>query len=138
MGKGEIAATVKMRMGDAQVEFQVNGPKDVFVAAQQYAEVFCEPSCGRCGGPYRHGFREEKGFPFYELQCLNSQCRARLSFGQYKENNGVFARRKNEKGEYDPKYRGWQIYQREQAPQPQPQQTPRSGRQVPTQEEIPF
>ena len=49
--------------------------------------------CGKCQAPSVHLVREAGGNKFYELQCTELNCRARLSYGVEKETGKIYKKR---------------------------------------------
>jgi hypothetical protein len=54
--------------------------------------------------------RDGKECDYFELQCANLDCGARLCFGQHQVGNTLFAKRKDGEGNPLPN-RGWNVYQ---------------------------
>ena len=91
------------------IEFEANDCKDAVRQLSKIQNVFEEHQCGACGCTnllFKHA--ENQGYHFYELHCQNADCRAKLNFGQRKEDQELFPRRKDEKGKYLPN-RGWVV-----------------------------
>lgn len=92
------------------VEFDAATCKEAVTHLSDIQNVFEEHKCGACGGTdlrFRHSVN--KGFNFYELHCLNSNCRARLNFGQRQEDQELFPRRKDKDGAFLPN-NGWVMH----------------------------
>lgn len=83
--------------------------KDLFAQIGPIAEVLdADQKCGACESPSIYPrAREAQGFTFYELCC--GHCGARLSFGQHKAGDTLFAKRNDERGNPLPG-RGWAVY----------------------------
>jgi len=89
-----------------QVQKKINGSTivraegdthvDLFEALSSMQEVFADDVCGCCDGDsVRFVVRQNKDDDkFYELHCLSSKCRARLSFGASKKGGGLYPKRK--------------------------------------------
>jgi len=90
------------------VECEGQTVQEIFKGLASLSEVFRYDHCAICNG-IRLQFvaRQNKGFNFFELRCLNEQCKARLSFGQPKDGKGgLFPQRKLKDGSYKPN-NGW-------------------------------
>jgi len=103
------------------VEIDGADVKDLFEKAPAVLDVLGERCCGLCGCEdieprVREVEKDKKQYKYYELWCLNGECRARLEFGQHIEDGSLFARRKlNEQGQPDAngkwtKARGWYVF----------------------------
>jgi hypothetical protein len=106
------------KTADGRIVFKVAGesPKVLFKEIAAIQDLFeAESSCGCCDGTnLRFQLRTagERGeFDYYELVCKNTDCRARFSFGQSKDQKSLFPKRKDDQGAYLPN-RGWSRYQR--------------------------
>lgn len=103
--------------GRLKFSFDGSTVKDVFGKIAMIQENF-EPDskCGRCGGTdlkfrVRHAeSRDGKKCQYYELECGDPECRARLSFGQHQEGGTLFAKRKDNDKNWLPD-NGWTVYQ---------------------------
>lgn len=98
---------------------------DLFENLANMQEVFGEEKCGKCSNTQlRFVVRKDKDEnKYYELQCSDFKCKAKLSFGCHKKGGGLFPKRyeskdgenlKDENGKN--KVRGtwgWTIYNRE-------------------------
>jgi hypothetical protein len=95
--------------GKLVIEVEGASVKDLFAAIGPFAEVLDgDDSCGKCASPHIYPrAREAKGFVYYELVC--SDCRAKLSFGQHKDGDTLWAKREDEQGNALP-FRGWTLY----------------------------
>lgn len=93
------------------VEVEGVSVKDMFAELAAAEEVLGITSCGACHcTDLKRQVRTNDGFTFYELQCTNRDCRARLAFGQPKENpTRLFPRRKGKDGNWLPNG-GWERY----------------------------
>ena len=97
--------------GRLSIEVEGEKQKDVFGELARAQEVFQHEACGKCkGGELRFVVRNVDDNDFYEIHCLDRQCRARLAFGQHKGKEGtLFPRRKNSDSEWLPNG-GWMKY----------------------------
>lgn len=116
-----LKANIKTPIGPFVVEGATQ--LEVFEAVAQIQEVFSEESCGLCGcESIRYAVREVGGNTFPEIHCQNSECEARLTFGQNRapkvgsiypvrklEKSGKPNRTKGVIGEH----RGWTKYRGE-------------------------
>jgi hypothetical protein len=77
---------------------------EIFEQVAALQEIFGVERCGKCGGDkLRFVCREAQGFKFYEVHCLNQECKARFAFGQSKQHPGqLFPRPKGEWHFYRP------------------------------------
>jgi len=103
-----------------------------FLAAVQ--EIFRFTACGKCGGEIIYDFRRNRyeGPPdgYYEVHCLNENCRYRQRFPSRKPENG---------GGLFPSSEGWEPpYEKEQAAEPAPQAAPPSTAGEPAEPALPF
>ena len=89
---------------DSSITFEIDGenPKSLFREIAGIQEVFDgQRECGVCHGTeFRYQVRDVDDNDFYELVCLNNQCRARFSFGQHKKGGGLFPKRKDADGNW--------------------------------------
>jgi len=100
-----------------QLTFEVEGdsPKDLFSELASIQEIFDVHECGACHGPdvqfrvRKSKNQQGKEIEYYELQCRNHQCRARLTFGQNADHKGLFPKRKDGNGNWI-ENNGWEIY----------------------------
>lgn len=101
--------TVDGRFG---FEVDADNEKEFFSAIQHFEEIFVKNGkCGICSQPAEFHVREADGYTFYEAWCSDYKCKAKLQFGQKKQTNELFPRRKDEKtGELIGKF-GWAQYQ---------------------------
>lgn len=106
-------------------------------------EVFGDEKCGCCGSKnitpsFRVVEKNKKSYDYYEMKCLETKCRARLSYGQHQEGGGIFPHRKlgedgradRVNGQYGP-HNGWSRFKGAAAeasePEPEPVSSSRSG-----------
>ena len=100
-----------------QITFEVEGdsPKDLFREIAATQEIFDIHECGAChGADIQFRVRESKNqagkaVEYFELQCRNHECRARLTFGQNMDQKNLFPRRKDASGNWI-ENNGWEIY----------------------------
>ena len=106
------------------VEAEGDNTKDIFSQLSMLTETFGDAKCGACGKSLvRFVVRKQQEYEFFEQQCLNPDCRARLSFGAdklapgrlYPKRLKTDAKGKAVRGD-DEKViplpnRGWQVYQ---------------------------
>ena len=84
--------------------------KDVFQQLASLQEVFDNRVCGACGSEHvKFVVRTVDDNNFYEIQCTEIKCRAKLAFGQHKKNNSLFPKRKDDEGNWLPSS-GWTKY----------------------------
>ncbi len=120
-----MEANYKAFGGRLLVKFDCTTVKELFEQLGDIAEVLdADHACGKCMSP--HIFprvRETSGtdtngkpglFDYYELVC--GECEARLSFGQNKDQKGLFPKRFNKDGS-PMDHRGWHIYKALAAPE---------------------
>lgn len=111
------------------IEFDGDDPKDLIREMSSAMEVFGEPCCGMCKSVnIRPSFRKVKGYEYYELQC--NDCGARLGFGQTKEEQKLFPKRKLQDGSFDRQHKGWSKYT--------PQESSPRQQSLPNEEDVPF
>ena len=105
-----MAAKVRMQITErASIEVEAGTVKDAFKELANYAEVFCETTCGSCGSQdVRPVTRTAKGYDFFEMHCL--ACKSRLGFGKTKEGGLLFLQRFSEHGDPIGK-NGWHHYE---------------------------
>ena len=106
------------KTGNGRLMFRVTGEssKQVFEHLADLSEVFeAETACGCCNSQrirfaHRVVAKGPKKFDYYELHCLEQQCRARFAFGQLSDGSGgLFPKRRDKSGEWM-KNRGWSRY----------------------------
>ena len=101
-----MAVKVRVQVGKAWLEVDASSPKDAMKRLSGYYEVFGELVCGQCKSDrLALGHREHDDHDYYQQSCLD--CGARLDFGQHKNGETVFAKRKLPSGEYDREHYGW-------------------------------
>lgn len=93
-----------------RAEFDAQTQTDMWEQLSSFQEVFEETACGKCGSEnLRFVVREVDDNKYYELRCLESNCRARLSFGCHKKGGGLFPKRKDENGVWKGDS-GWTVW----------------------------
>ncbi len=100
------------KTSNGRMTFELTGEvKDIVEQLAAVQDVFeAETICGCCQtAAIRFQFREVDSYKFYELVCLNPECRARFTFGQARKGGGLFPKRKDEDGKWLPN-RGWSKY----------------------------
>jgi hypothetical protein len=122
-----MQATIKLADGQRLVTVEGETQKDLFEQMAMAYEVFNETHCGICGSTnIRPVHRVADKFHFYEYQCQEESCRAKMSFGQSSENPGsMFPIRQllpNGKpswkdGSYGP-HKGWTKYRGDNQEEP--------------------
>ncbi len=102
--------------------------KEAFEWLSTIQELFEENACGLCGKDrLMYEVREFDGNNYYKLVCRD--CYATLDFGQRRDGNNLFIKRKDADGNLLPN-RGWYRYQGNGAPKPAPAaSTPRRTNQ---------
>lgn len=109
-----MTTKVRYPVGRAWIEVEAETVKEAIRGLSEYAEVFGETKCGLCGGDrVLPTHRNAKGYDFYEIVCLS--CGAKLSFGQTKEGERLFPKRRDQGGEIGTN--GWHQYQAERQSQ---------------------
>jgi hypothetical protein len=105
-----MEATYKAFGGRLVVKFTASSVKELFEQVGAVAEVLdADQVCGKCGSPeiYPRVRTAQGQYDYYELNC--AACEARLSFGQNKDQAGLFAKRTDEHGKALD-HHGWYIY----------------------------
>src|SRR4051812_24682245 len=111
------------RTANGRLTFELTGDqKEIFEGIAQVQEVFEEEQCGRCGNKsLRFVVRTVDDKKYHEVHCTNSQCRAKLAFGQSQKGGTLFPKRKlkadgtpatpkDKEARYDHTHRGWHFY----------------------------
>ena len=106
-----MGTKVRMQVGGKTwLEVEVGSVKDALKELSDYAEVFSETTCGSCGSQeVRPLVRTARGYEFYEVACL--ACNAKLSFGQTREGDKLFPKRRDQNGDEIGK-NGWHQYEK--------------------------
>lgn len=114
-----MQATIKLAGGARLIQVEGETQADLFEQMAQAYEVFGETCCGLCGTTnIRPVLRVVDKYRFYEYQCEEQGCRAKLTFGQSQDVKGaLFPKRKLlDNGKPDLKeghygeHRGWTRY----------------------------
>lgn len=100
---------VRSSNGRLWLKVDANSQKDLFRAAAGFLEVFeAETNCGLCNSNrVRPQTRTVDAFEFFELVC--EACDARFEFGQHKNGQTLFPKRRDEDGNPLPN-RGWKVW----------------------------
>ena len=92
--------------------------KGLFDNLSQVQEVFGE-TCGKCGGSdISYVVRDVSGDSYYELRCNKKDdkgfycCKAKISYGQAKDNVTIYPKRKDSEGGWKPT-NGWTVWNKE-------------------------
>lgn len=101
-------ATVKYRVGNVEVTASGNvkeTAKEISAFLDFYAS---DKQCMLCQSEnLRPSHRDASGYDFYEITCLD--CGGRLQFGQRKDVEALFPKRKHDDGSWDNDTRGWKT-----------------------------
>ena len=104
-----MSTKVRIQVGRVWLEVDSTSVKDAIRDLSDYADVFSHTSCGACQSQeVRPTHRQAQGYDFYEMTCL--ACGARLSFGQLRDGDGLFPKRKDKEGNWL-SGNGWVKYQ---------------------------
>lgn len=108
-----MEAQLKSRDGKITFKLTGNTQIEIFEAIAHTQEVFDAASeCGCCGSrEFRFLHRVVDDNSYYELACLNQDCRAKLGFGQHKKGDTLFVKKKDKDGNWLPNG-GWIKFQR--------------------------
>ncbi len=88
------------------VEFDANSIKEAFKNLAEFQEIFDESNCGSCNSEnIRFLVRNVDGNDYFELRCKD--CFSKLAFGQHKNGEGLFPKRKLADGSFDSQNKGW-------------------------------
>lgn len=125
-----MQVTYKTRNGQIAITAQGETVKALFKEVASIIEVFdSDKECGKCRGKeIAPRVRTIDKDCYYEIACLNRECRATLSLGQTKEGGMLFVKRKDKNDEWLPNG-GWTIYsgkQQQQDADPEPRQQQQS------------
>jgi hypothetical protein len=95
--------------GRLQFEADAATVKEAFEWLSTIQELFEETACGLCGKEnLNYEVREYDGNNYYKLVCRD--CQATLDFGQRRDGNNLFIKRKDAEGNTLPNS-GWYRYQ---------------------------
>lgn len=103
------------RNGRMSVELEGDTQQAIWEQLGTFQEIFEEAACGKCGSEnLRFVVREDKEQnKYYELHCLERDCRARLAFGSLKgKGAGLYPKRKDAEGKWKGS-NGWVKYNKE-------------------------
>jgi hypothetical protein len=90
-------------------ESEVPNPKEAVDWIATMQELFEESACGMCGkSNICFDVREYDGNRYYKMRCRD--CYATLDFGQKRDGEGLFIKRKDAENNYLPN-NGWYKYQ---------------------------
>jgi len=90
-------------------EADMANAKEAFEWLSTVQELFEENACGLCGQSHlAYEVREHDGNNYYKLVCRD--CHAQLDFGQRRDGNNLFSKRKDAEGNLLPN-RGWYRWQ---------------------------
>lgn len=104
-----MSAKVRYPIGRAWIEVDAVSVKESIKALSEYAEVFGQTHCGLCQSDQVWPVhRVAKGYDFFEMKC--AACGASLSFGQTREGERLFPKRRDQDGHEIGK-NGWHQYQ---------------------------
>ena len=104
-----MVARIKYPVGRAWIEVEAQSVKDAMRDLSEYAEVFGETVCGVCqSDKVTPEHRVAKGYDFYSMVCQS--CGAKLDFGQTREGERLFPKRKDRDNNEIGK-QGWNQYQ---------------------------
>ncbi len=78
---------------DIIVKLEGENHTGLFEQIHAINESFKPELCGKCNGDTIHAVRENSGDKYYELQCTNQKCRAKLSLGLEKESKKLYKKR---------------------------------------------
>ena len=100
----------KMKVGPLVFEFDGDNHQELFEQIARTQEVF-DNKCTRCDNDeVRFILRtDDEDNKYYEMQCTNPNCRAKLAFGCNKKGGGMFPKRKDKEGNMVGKW-GWGIW----------------------------
>lgn len=105
--------TVRVNLGGLVVEAQGDTMVEAYEELAALEEVFGATECGCCKQKLlRHVVRKNKDEDkFYEVRCLNRDCRAVLSFGCHKKGGGLYPhlKEKDDPTKYKPN-NGWEKW----------------------------
>lgn len=97
------------KIGKMIFNVQWSTEKDLWKKLAKLEEVFGNQICGACQSDTSFTIRTVDGDDYYEIKCKNPECNCKLSYGQNKKGDTLYAKRKNKAGEIlgtD----GWHVY----------------------------
>ena len=113
---------VTKNIGSYTFTVEESSVKKIWESLASINEIFGDEKCGCCGSKnitpsFRIVEKNKKSYDYYEMKCLEPKCRARLSYGQHQEGDGIFPHRKlgedgrpdRANGQYGP-HNGWSRY----------------------------
>lgn len=105
-----LEAQLRIRGGAIVFKVTAETPKALWDRLALMEEIFnTDEACGICGGGVRFRVRETEKGNYYELECRNPECNARLDFGQHQDAPTLFVKRKDKDKNVLPN-NGWYIY----------------------------
>lgn len=105
-----MQAQYKPAIGNLIITVDCEDLRDLLKQLSEIDDVFGEAQCGACGGKtIRYGYRNAKGYDFYEASC--GTCKARLTFFSDRETGRLYPKRKDKEGKYLDKG-GWEVWQK--------------------------
>lgn len=108
-----MKAHYRTRNGRMTFEVESESQKGIFRGIAELQAVFeADWKCGCCDSDdIRFDVRDVEDNEYFALRCM--ACNAKLSFGQHRKGNTLFAKRKDEQNNLLPN-RGWSVYQGKQ------------------------
>src|SRR5690242_7370309 len=100
-----------LQINNLSFELAAADAREMFQTIAQFQDIFeAEDKCGMCNSEsIRYGFRvTQEGHKYYELQCRD--CGAQFKFGQRKQTNELFPKRKDDDGKPLP-HGGWSKWE---------------------------
>lgn len=108
-----MSVRIRYPVGRCWLDVEAVSVKEAIKELSEFLDVLGESQCGLCGSEHvqpRH--RLAKGYDFFEMFCL--ACGARLDFGQTREGDHLFPKRKDQDGNWIGK-NGWYQWEATQA-----------------------
>ena len=105
---------VRVVLGKVHLEVDAEDVKSSVKQLSGFMDVYAEQQCGACGcQAVRVEHRSDAdSHDYYSVKCLNGECGAELRFGQHKSGKTLFAKRKDEQGNWLD-HGGWMKFQRQ-------------------------
>jgi hypothetical protein len=101
-----MKVTYTTKNNQLKIDVNTESVKDTFKQLAEIQEVFDEPCCGMCKDTkIRFIVRSVENNDYYELKCTS--CGAKLAFGQHRNGNSLFPKRKLADGTFDKINKGW-------------------------------